>query len=391
MSSQITDKNAPDTGADLKSTSHKAPTELFSLIKQKRWSDVISRADAIPNEAATWIIEQKPDGTVHSKTLPIHSACQLHPTEAAIKSLIRAFPRATRITDAKGNLPLHLACRDRASASAVRALLGRYTDGAKVTDGEGRLPLHMACRQWAEVETISNLLVAYYHGAQCPDSYGLLPLHWACAQNASVAVVEALLRAYPESVNVKDKWGRTPKALAETSTASQRNLIMEALSRDSTHWATELIDEVTSLKTELKKKFESEKQITNKAETLESKLMEVTVSSSAAAKSFRDLKDALVAENKNLKKVNASLLEQNEEQEERIEELSEENSAYKKNLDEMTAKFDRLSELIRDMEEQRHLMLSVTGKWETIIKKAQQNVVDCVDMDVTNTQVLLGK
>lgn len=164
-------------------------TELYNLIKNRKWREAGERARAVPKEALIWITETDERGNILLRQLVIHKACEVHPPEKLIDILISAHPRGVQLKNSNGDLPLHIACSECASGVVINKLIYHFPDGTCVKNEEGKLPLHLACRQWNDVQLIKNLLVAYNQGAQCADSDGLLPLHCACSQNVDPDVV----------------------------------------------------------------------------------------------------------------------------------------------------------------------------------------------------------
>eukprot|EP00957_Ditylum_brightwellii_P204133 15337871-Ditylum_brightwellii.AAC.1 len=152
-SDDLTERNSSE-----RRTASNTPTELFSLIKLEKWSDVVARTATYPDEASTWVIEKNHDEDSSWKLLPLHQACELDPTVEAVKALVEVYPDAVSEKDSEGDLPLHLACRERAHKDVIDTLLLADPDTAKVPDDEGRLSLHLACRQGAGLEIVNNLL-----------------------------------------------------------------------------------------------------------------------------------------------------------------------------------------------------------------------------------------
>ena len=245
---------------------------------------------------------------------------------------------------------------------------------AQTADDEGRLPIHLACRQATSTKVVDRLLIAHHRASKTTDSYGLLPLHWACAQNASEDIVKSLLRANPYAVDHADKWGRTPLSLAEASTNAEKDAVIAAIQQDASYWTTSLTEEVKSLEGKVTKKSEAEKKARAKAKSLEARLVEVTAASSAAAQSFRELKDELEEENTVLKTTVRELDESNKEAEQQIAEMKEKNGEKMARNDDLAERLSKLMVVLSEMEEQRLAVLRITGDWEDSLQKASDLV-----------------
>ena len=195
-------------------------TVLFRMILKKDWAGAISRANAFPDEAATWIVTKGFNGNL--RFLPLHKACVLQPPESIIEALVAAYIEGPKCKDQDGWLPVHCACFYGASAEAINTLLVAHPKGAQSKDDEGRLPLHYACLKSAPQETIEVLLANFPKGAMSKDDEGRLPIHHACSKGASEGVIDALLKASPKGAQSKDDQGRLPLHHACRKAASDR-------------------------------------------------------------------------------------------------------------------------------------------------------------------------
>ena len=347
------------------------PTRLYNLLKHNDWRGAIKRANAHPLEAKTWIVEKNLDGTVRWELLPLHQACENQPPVEVVEAILGAYTDAARQKDSGGDLPIHLACRERASPDVILLLLLQDPDTSKVADDEGRLPIHLACRQGASQEVVDKLLVSHHRAAKTCDSYGLLPLHWACAQNAPESIITALLLANPYAVDHTDKWGRTPLSLAQASTNPQKEAVITAIRRDPSFWTSSLNSQIDTLKTELTEKAENER----KMKSLEARLVEVTSASSAAAQSFRELKDELEDENTELKNTLRELDDVNKDYEHRIVQMKREKEDSVAKSEDLADRLLKLMGVLSKMEEQRMQILKVTGDWEESLQQANELVM----------------
>ena len=191
-------------------------------------------------------------------------------------------------------------------------------------------------------------------------------------------VVQSLLRANPYAVDHPDKWGRTPLSLAMASTNPDKDAVIEALGRDPSYWTTSLTEEVKTLKATYDSKLDAEKTAQEKAQarakSLEARLVEVTAASSAAAQSFRELKDELEEENAFLKKTVRELDATNKECESQIADMKKKNEFRSTRNDDLSGRLDKLMVVLGDMEEQRLAVLRITGDWEDSLQKASDLV-----------------
>ena len=150
--------------------------------------------------------------------LPLHVACTfsgISPNVELIQMLIKEYPKACQVSDARGSLPLHLACRAGAPTSIIQQLIINYSRGARHKDGENRLPLHWACHLNLSKNIISILLDAYPMGVQQAErKYKFLPLHVACLRGASDTLIKTLLDAFPEAASIQDINGCLPLHVA---------------------------------------------------------------------------------------------------------------------------------------------------------------------------------
>jgi len=376
-----------------------SPTELYKLIKNREWDKAITRIKENGDEASTWIIDRGDNIKVNWRSLPIHEACKNKPTEDLLKRIITAYPRGLQLKDTMGSLSLHSACREIADLSIITLLLKYYPEGAQIKDNEGRLPLHLACRQGVRKIVADKLLIAYKKAAMVTDNNGLLPVHWACIEKASLEVVESQITAFPNCINLKDNCGRTAIDIIESGDHPLKeklmNLFRNQITTESSSIALSDVetvvqstdvcsiedDEPITKVIEVKEgEEETEENAVHLVEvendfgmdvrSLEAKLMEVSATSSAAAHSFRSLRDTLMDENISLKSSLQRLTAKNEGQEEKIGALIGENTKLKAEIDDMTQKNQQFAKYINDMDEQRQFILDVTNKWEDALRAA---------------------
>jgi len=195
-------------------------TILFRLLMKKDWEAAIARAEAFPEEAATWIATKGFNGAL--RFLPLHKACVLQPPDEVIEALIAAYPNGAKSQDQDGWLPIHCACFYGAKPSTMKVLLDANPRGAQLKDDEGRLPLHYACLKGASQKVVDLLLETFIKGAMSKDDEGRLPLHHACSKGAPEGVIDALLKASPKGAQTKDDQGRLALHHACRKSSSER-------------------------------------------------------------------------------------------------------------------------------------------------------------------------
>lgn len=195
-------------------------TVLFRLLLKKDWKGASARADAYPEEAATWIVTKGFNGNL--RFLPLHKACVLQPPEDVVEKLLHSYPEATKSRDQDGWLPIHCACFYGSSDMVVTTLLSSFPKGAQSKDDEGRLPIHYACLKGASQSVVDVLLESFPKGAMSKDDEGRLPIHHACSKGAPEGVIDALLKASPKGAQSKDDQGRLPLHHACRKSSSER-------------------------------------------------------------------------------------------------------------------------------------------------------------------------
>jgi ankyrin repeat protein len=211
---------AAGTGTPVNEVDYEHRTVLFRLLLKKDWKAACARADAYPEEAATWIVTKGFNGNL--RFLPLHKACVLQPPEEVIEKLLYSYPDAAKCRDQDGWLPIHCACFYGASNKVVTTLLSSFPKGAQSKDDEGRLPIHYACLKGASQPVVDVLLESFPKGAMSKDDEGRLPIHHACSKGAPEGVIDALLKASPKGAQSKDDQGRLPLHHACRKSSSER-------------------------------------------------------------------------------------------------------------------------------------------------------------------------
>jgi hypothetical protein len=62
----------------------------------------------------------------------------------------------------------------------VRSLVKDFTEAVKVSNGDGSLPLHFACANTAPLEVVEYLVEQWPEAVKIADKYGWLPFHVTC-------------------------------------------------------------------------------------------------------------------------------------------------------------------------------------------------------------------
>jgi len=119
-------------------------TELYKAVSEKRWKDVIRIVMVNPEQANEWKLVQGYDGSILSRLLPIHLACQINPPDEVIAALLEAAPLSVKAQGNASALPLHSACAHGASIGVVEMLLRAYPQSIHCKDAESRIPLDYA-------------------------------------------------------------------------------------------------------------------------------------------------------------------------------------------------------------------------------------------------------
>jgi ankyrin repeat protein len=122
-------------------------TELYHRIENKDWEGALSRLDASPIEAKTWVSRREPDSDkIRWRLIPVHAVCIFRAPLALLEALVEVYPDGPRMKDDQGMLPVHLACRNGASKGVVMTLLMAFPESIHVRDRKGRVPTHLVQR-----------------------------------------------------------------------------------------------------------------------------------------------------------------------------------------------------------------------------------------------------
>ena len=108
--------------------------------------------------------------------------------------------REAKLRDIDGLHSLHWACSGGPTADAIRSLIKAYPKAAKKRDFEGSTPLHFACHYGIRsIEVLKVLIDACPAAVHRRDIYGRSPLWHAVEKRASVDVLGLLLQADPST------------------------------------------------------------------------------------------------------------------------------------------------------------------------------------------------
>lgn len=108
--------------------------------------------------------------------------------------------REANLRDIDGLYSLHWACSGGPTADAIRSLIKAYPKAAKKRDFEGSTPLHFACHYGIRsIEVLQLLIDACPAAVHRRDIYGRSPLWHAVGKRASVDVLSLLLQADPST------------------------------------------------------------------------------------------------------------------------------------------------------------------------------------------------
>lgn len=177
---------------------------LHYLCKQKR----------VPTSTLKLMAQAAPDALDHTDSVyqsrPLHVACWHGLPLAAIELLLDSDPEVDetlRHPDVNGNLPLHLAAFLSPDDVLMR-LLKAYPQAALVRNAKGQTPLHCACeRSTIDPEVFQVLVQTAPQAVRQRDVSGRLPIHLCCISGPMepIAVYETLLQSHPESINDRDR------------------------------------------------------------------------------------------------------------------------------------------------------------------------------------------
>lgn len=185
--------------------------ELFPLMDEENWSEVLHRIESHPQEVQSRNNE--------GDALPIHWCCMKPnvPVEV-IKSLIDAYPESLRHITSYGALPLHCAMTRSCSSTQsaiIDVLLKYYQEGVCKKDHIGDTPLTNYL-QWSRppsLDIIKRLVDASPSVVRIVDACQWVPLHHA-VDLGYWEISQYLIQCYPEALLKQDYSNRTPRDIA---------------------------------------------------------------------------------------------------------------------------------------------------------------------------------
>ncbi len=177
-------------------------SSVLSLIKQKRWSDVIARCQFASTHE---ICELDPS---NFNANPLHLTITLHAPYNVISCLIHREVQINKMKETRnGYIPLYSAIRQRSSLEVISLLIKTYKDAVSMRDKHGWSCIHIAC-YFNSCPLLVNLLLSIDPSlAKMKTRQNALPLHIACQRKATLPVVQSLLENYPEGAKeAKGGW-----------------------------------------------------------------------------------------------------------------------------------------------------------------------------------------
>ena len=132
--------------------------DLAALIKDRRWSLIMSRLDALQTQLqAIHNVELR--GGYYAECTAVYLACEYEPPCEVLEAFLSICPHHAAIKTIPGEkLPLHALCTYGSSLNSICILLDSNSNTAKQVDALGNLPLHCACYSGASVDIIESLL-----------------------------------------------------------------------------------------------------------------------------------------------------------------------------------------------------------------------------------------
>ena len=220
-------------GGSLPSKSHernydKDPTELFTMLHNKMWSDALEQIDLCPDECRIWVTRFKDEGVFQWRLLPLHVAIIFKAPLEVVKTLLQVYPEAVTHQDDRNMLPVDLALKKKRPQAIVKLLkkVSRIMDErperleCKYDEDPSELFLLLQHQMWDEATRYATnypreckTWVSRF-GDDGAFRWRLLPLHIAIIFNAPVETMAALLTAYPEAARHQDDAGMLPVDLA---------------------------------------------------------------------------------------------------------------------------------------------------------------------------------
>jgi len=130
--------------------------ELYELVKNKKWSEILPSVRKNPAESSVWVFDEEYG---HGR-LALHLACSLNAPRGIIAVLHNSNPKAVSTPEKDGRYPLHVACEKGAGIRVVQLLINIYPDALFAKDDSGLLPFHYALSRIENFEIIKLLLRA---------------------------------------------------------------------------------------------------------------------------------------------------------------------------------------------------------------------------------------
>lgn len=172
--------------------------DLTSLIKDRRWSLIMSRLDMLQTQLQA-IHKVELRGGYYAECTAFYLACEYEPPFEVLEAFLSLCPHHAAIKTIPGD----------------------------------KLPLHALCTYGSSLNSICVLLHSNANTAKQVDTLGNLPLHCACYSGASVDIIESLLRVDPKTVEVPNKSKDTSRDIVQRLNHINRNDVLSLIEETS--------------------------------------------------------------------------------------------------------------------------------------------------------------
>ncbi|KAL7565145.1 hypothetical protein ACA910_021524 [Epithemia clementina (nom. ined.)] len=322
------------------------PTDLYSALQKKRWSEAITILEQAPEEARTWVYRKEPQKLkIRWRLLPIHGAIIFQAPPEVVESILLIFPEGAAERDDEGSLPIHLAYKRASGASVCKLLLDAFPNSIDIPDRKGRTPKHLAASSSGPkhrefVYAMKNHLLALRAARVAARAEERLKYN---------AKLEVFKKDHSDEIATIEK-----KKASEIAVLEKKIVELEGELRRTQAASKVLVDHVASIEEKLAHQEELEKKLKNSVETLENDLDE-------NMKSRNDEEQKLKQEISDLNKQLASI-------QQHVNNLLVEKDVLNKSLDEVVAgaelekkaleesnaeKDDEISRLLREADKTR--------------------------------------
>lgn len=182
-----------------RSLSNSGSHQFKSLIEYEDWDTIRSKLSKENDPTGTWA-HKRCTKIYHQNKTALHLACQHHPPDDILLSILNANPSAASVpSQPHGELPLH------------------FATGFHRHDRHDRHHAAAGHNLNASLGVIQHLVTAYPASIAARTTYGVTPLHQACTFRAPYEVIRVMVEAFPEALHVEDEQGRTPWDIAKVT------------------------------------------------------------------------------------------------------------------------------------------------------------------------------